>query len=246
MRLNSSCVLFGGFAWAGAFAIVGCSHGPVKETKEGSDPRALLAAACSTGAQVVAAKGSVWLKAQSKEASGQFPAVVSAPSPDRLKMEVTNLVGGTEAIISVEGSRYSIEVPNHKERDERGEASWGGIPLQWANALFLGRVPCPDPSVAMEADVTMGAEGEVIVQTKAALDRVPERYAFRLRQLEGSQWPESLRWERQGPGSAAPIAVDFKFEDPEPKTRSPRKWEAKGAQGEVKVRWRDRQIEMTR
>lgn len=217
-----------------------CSHGP---TTSGKDPRALLGPACQPGSGVKSVKGSVWLKAKSKEASGQFPAVVEAPAPDRLKLEVTNLVGGTEAILTVEGRHYKIEVPNHKERDEQGESSWGGIPLQWANALFLGRVPCPDTNLAKDAVFSQDAQGNLVVETPETLDRLPEKYVYHLRPLEGRLWPDTLHWERKGIAGSAPVIVDFKFEDPEDKTLSPRKWEAKGSQGEVKVRWKDRQVE---
>jgi hypothetical protein len=219
----------------------GCSHGPVKGD---ADPKPLLEQACSPGAGVRSAKGSVWLKAKSNEASGQFPAVVDAPSPERLKMEVTNLVGGTEAILTVEGRRYTIEVPKQKNRTERGEHSWAGIPLQWANALFLGRVPCPESAARKDATLSIGGDGELVVQTKASLDRLPEKYVYRFRSLDAGVWPESLHWERQGIAGSSPVVVDLKFDEPEPKTRSPRKWEAKSAQGEVKVRWRDRQIDL--
>jgi hypothetical protein len=223
--------------------VAGCGHGPVKPE---ADPRALLGQACSPGARVKAVKGSVWLKAKSKEASGQFPAVVEAPSPDKLKMEVTNLVGGTEAILTVEGRHYKIEVPHHKDRNEQGETSWGGIPLQWANALFLGRIPCPDSSITKDAVFHVSGQSELVVETPETLARLPERYVYHFRPLGTGIWPDSLHWERKGIAGSAPIVVDFKFEEPEDKTQSPQKWEAKGSQGEVKVRWRDRQTEMTR
>jgi hypothetical protein len=234
--VTSSLVL----ALATALGLLGaaCSHAPVSRDV---DPRALLNQACLPGMDVKSVKGSVWLKAKSKDASGQFPAIVDAPSADRLKLEVTNLLGGTEAILSVEGRRYKIEVPKKKGRSEEGESYWGGIPLQWANALFLGRIPCPDATIAKDAALSRGPEGELIVETPKTLDRLPERFVYRMRSIEGGYWPESLHWERKGIAGSAPIIVDFSFEDPEAKTRSPQKWEAKGSQGEVKVRWKERQ-----
>jgi hypothetical protein len=227
-------------ALAPALALQGCSHAPINSGAD-ADPRALLAQACEAGAGVKSVKGSVWLKAKSKEASGQFPAEVAAPSADRVRLEVTNPLGGTEAVLSVEGSHYKIQVPNHKERNERGDRSWGGIPLEWANALFLGRIPCPDASRAKDAKLSRGPAGELVVETPKTLDRLPEKYVYRMRAIDGGFWAESLHWERQGIAGSAPVVVDFKFDDPDSKTRSPLKWEAKGAQGEVKVRWKDRQ-----
>ncbi|MGK5082632.1 hypothetical protein WDW37_04940 [Bdellovibrionota bacterium FG-1] len=239
-QVSFSWLLFGFF-----LIFEGCSHAPIQEgAKPEPSLRVLLTQACSPGKHVRSAKGSVWLKAHSKEASGQFPAVVDAPNAEHLKMEITNLVGGTEAVISVDGRHYKIEVPHHKEKSEQGEASWGGIPLQWANSLFLGRIPCPDPSAIEDSGLSVGKDGELMIQTSATLDRQAEKFVFRFKKIEGISWPESLHWEKLNLGNTRPVSVDFKFEDPEAKTLSPKKWEAKGAQGEVKVRWRDRQIEM--
>lgn len=238
MRAPSLCVL------AILVLVSGCSHAPTSSNSgPGGDPRAALALACQPGATIKSVKGSVWLKAKSKEASGQFPAEVEAPSVDRLKLEITNLVGGTEAILTIEGRHYKIEVPNHKERDEQGESSWGGIPLQWANALFLGRIPCPDFPMSAEASVSQDSAGGLTVETPKTLDRLPEKFVYHLRALEGGLWPDTLHWERKGIDGSAPIVVDFKFFDPDQKTHSPQKWEAKGSQGEVRVRWKDRQVE---
>jgi hypothetical protein len=63
-----------------------------------------------------------------------------------------------------------------------------------------------------------------------------EKFIYSFRSWGGKAWPEKLHWERNGGAG-----VDFKFDDPEDKTASPRKWEAKSVQGEVKVRWRDRE-----
>ena len=115
----------GVFASFLAFLLVGCS---AKAIKPDQDPAELLAQACKPGARIVSARGSVWLKAKSKEASGQFPANVKA-SPENLELEVTNLIGGTEAFIQVKGKKYEIRVPGKSKKDkarvEKGANSWG-------------------------------------------------------------------------------------------------------------------------
>lgn len=204
-----------------------------------SDPKALLAQACAPGRDVVGTQGSVWLKAQSQEAKGQFPAGVSAQTPGTLRLEITNLVGGTEAVITVEGPRYLIQVPGKNPRSEKGFGSWGGIPLRWATELFLGRIPCPSAADLEKAALSVDKDGVLTVRTQASIEGEGETYVYRFRSWAGGYWPDSLRWERKGAFAAQ---VDFKFDDPEDKTASPRKWEAKSPQGEVKVRWRDRDV----
>src|SRR5687768_265187 len=90
-----------------AMLIASCSSRVVREDQ---DPAVLLRSACSVGEGVTQAVGAVWLRAKSKEASGQFPANVKATSTT-LDLEVTNLIGGTEAWISVRGRKYEIRVP---------------------------------------------------------------------------------------------------------------------------------------
>jgi hypothetical protein len=174
------------------------------------------------------------MKAESKDAKGTFPANVTAKAPDSLTLEVVNLIGGTQAIITVEGGKYTILVPdkNGKNRKKEGQGSWGGIPLHWASDLFLGKIPCPPADALASAKLSLSPEHDLIVELPE------ERFVYSFRSWGGKAWPERLHWERKDTSVAA---VDFKFDDPEDKTHSPRKWEAKSVQGEVKVRWRDRE-----
>lgn len=204
------------------------------------DPKALLSQACAPGKGTTGVTGSVWLKAASKEAKGQFPAAVNAQSPATLRLEITNLVGGTEAVITVEGQRYAIQVPGKNQRSEQGQGSWGGIPLRWSTELFLGRVPCPNPGELEGADVAVDEDGVLTVETRSSLQGQGEKFVYRFRSWNGGRWPVSLHWEKKGPLATS---VEFKFDDPEDRTASPRKWEAKSSQGEVKVRWRDRDVQ---
>jgi hypothetical protein len=222
------------------FVLSGCSH--ALEVKV-QDPQKLLDYACGPGGGISAIKGSVWLKTQSKEVSGQFPALVDAHAKKQtLILEVTNLIGGTEALISVVGQKYTISVPsqpNKKHQIEQGQGTWGGIPLQWSTDLFLGRIPCPLEKDPAKLAITASEEGDLTIETRSQGRRESERYVYQFRQWEGVPWPEALHWERTG---SALLSVDFKFDDPEDTTRSPRKWEAKSPRGEVKVRWKDRKV----
>lgn len=203
------------------------------------DAEALLAHACRPGEGIQSVKGSVGMKAQSKEASGQFPASVLATAPDHLRVEVNNVLGGTEAVIAVEGRHYRVDIPSKKKRMEEGSGAWGGIPLEWATQLFLGRIPCPPEAARKDTKLSVSAEGDLVAETPAVLDRDEERFTYHFRSWQGKPWPETLHWERKG---SIPLAVDFKFDDPEDQTASPRKWEAKSPRGEVKIRWRDREL----
>lgn len=215
-----------------------CSHVPPASEVQ---PQVLLEQACEPGSKVASVKGFAWLQAKSKDASGQFPAMIDARAPDHLELEVNNLLGGTEAIIRVDGRRYKIEIPSRKDQSQVGVDSWGGIPLQWATELFLGRIPCPSPKVISTASLTVAKNGELVVETQPNLGQESEKFTYTFKSWGGRHWPGSLRWERRG---LLTQTVEFKFDDPEDETHSPKKWEAKSSQGEVKVRWRGREREM--
>lgn len=228
-----------GCAAFAACSLFSCAtSSPVKET----NPQKLLAEACAPGAGIKSVRGGVYMRASSKEASGQFPATIDATAPSSVRMEITNLIGGTEAIISVQQRNYRIEIPGKPERTERGSQSWGGIPLQWASDLFLGKVPCPASLRATDFRLSRPQDGELHVEIPAGLDGDAQVFIYRFRLVHGRPWPESLHWERKAASLALQSQVDFRFDDPDPQTRSPLKWEAKSSQGEVKVRWKDREL----
>lgn len=173
------------------------------------------------------------MNVKSADSSGQFPAEVLV-KPEVLRLEVTNLVGGREALIQVEGGKYTVE---REGKVLKGRRSWGGIPLEWAQTVFQGRVPCPrDLNLDGKGSLRMTKtpEGELMVETINH-----EKFTYRFRSWAGSPWPEFVRWEAtQG---SQPVQVEFSFQEPDDKTGVAKIWLAKSAQGEVKVRWKDRE-----
>lgn len=221
----------------------GCAHKAVTVGAETPEQlQALLKMACKPSEKVTRVSGSVWLKAKSKEASGQFPATVFAESEkSRLKMEVTNLVGGVEAAIEITGDEYLIQGPKLKA-PMKGKQSWGGIPLEWAHALFMGKVPCAHRSEWVILKLESPSDGQLTVRRPVSgLKNHEEIFEYRFKKWGEEYWPEHLIWSRTGEGKET--RVEFKFDDPEEGTGAPKRWEAKSAMGEVKVRWKDRSPE---
>jgi hypothetical protein len=225
-----------------------CAHMQVSNTES---PESLLKEACSLGATNQAVRGSVWMTLDSKDAKGRFPATVEAQAPDRVTIEVTNLIGSREALIQVNQGSYSVDIPDRetgKSRRADGVGAWGGIPLRWASELFLGRIPCPSREQQSSLGTPGGAPGRITVHmtnTGELLAETPvEKFVYRFRQYAGKPWPEALHWERMGEHlrEHQGETVDFKFDSPDDKTGTPKKWEAKSSLGEVKLRWSDLQI----
>ncbi len=215
--------------------LAGCA-GPAISPQ--ADPEKLLQTACEPGATIQSVKGSLWMKATSKGTGGQFPAEVVAAAPDSVHLEVTNLIGSTQAIIDVKDGKYRIQALDKKGQLKpmgAGKDSWGGIPLRWATDLFLGRIPCPSEASRGGAKISVGPDQSLKVEAGT------ETFIYRFRSYAGRPWTEGLTWEISKP-IGEQKRVEFKFDDPEDKTRSPKKWEARSSDGEVKVRWKDREI----
>ena len=212
-----------------------------KQSRSAEDLDRLYHMTCEIGQSVRSVQGTVLLKAKSSEASGQYPADVMASAPDQLRLDVTNVLGGTEASIRI--SHNHFEVLRSDERVEQSEGphgSWGGIPLYWATDLFLGRIPCSEQNA--ELKLSQNSEGDLIATVPEKKGREwREKFVYRYQMEDGKFWPVAMNWERIG---SSATSVDFRFEAPEKQTLSPMKWEAKSQQGAIKVRWRERKIKL--
>lgn len=220
------------------FFLVGCASAPRFQEEISSDK--LFAAACKLGSNLQSAKGTAWLKVSSKDFSGQYSTTVQVPDRNHLKLTIDNILGGTEATILVDHQHYSIhrgEGKGDQTQTGQGNESWGGIPLVWATSLFLGHVPCP--SSELPYDLHQPEKGRLEVFVKNGSGNVVEQFIYSFRKIAEGPWPESLHWERLGKKS---VIVDFKFDQPELRTLSPKKWEAHSVDGLVKVIWRDRSV----
>ena len=216
----------------------GCSSGPKSKNSSKESPQVLFKSVCETGKAIKAVHGNIWLKTYSKEVSGQFSANVVVTPSDQVKLEITNIFGGIEALITVDERHYEIsDASGKKKTSDQGLGTWGGIPLHWASALFRGQIPCPNENDSIQ--VNTNSDGAIVVLVAGRADRSPQKFVYQLRTLDsGRAWPEALHWERL---SVPPITVDFKFDDPEESTLSPKKWEARSVKGAVKIRWKDRE-----
>jgi hypothetical protein len=200
---------------------------------------------CSTPLAWKEVRGSLWMKIDSTKESAQFPAQFRAVAPGTVQMEVTNLVGGAMASLSIEGGTYRLRYNDATLAPQVGRGSWEGIPLQWAADLFLGKMPCPvlsgpDRALKVELSESRDESHDLIaraVYQQGAKNSV-EIFRYRTKQWGGKPWVEKLDWglERR------PVQVSFEFEDPSEKG-PPNKWTAQSPQGLVKLRFSNRVFE---
>jgi hypothetical protein len=242
-----------------SFYLSACAQQRVRPQEH--NPEGLARFACSPGSRLSEVQGSLWLKVQSSEASGQFPAQVNvsmasvskgSASPlgsnqgqasKRFHMEVNNLFGGVEATITLEQGRVWVKGKDQNAKPElRAHGTWSGIPLEWASDLVLGKIPCPEKGELKNLKFSLLEDGSLRIERPARLGYDAEVFLFKFRYWNGQPWPEELQWKRGGPFAQA---VDFKFADPEAETGSPLRWEAKSALGQMKLKWRERKTGLT-
>lgn len=174
------------------------------------------------------------MKVSSDDARGQFPANVLVQDPQQLDLEITNLLGGTEATVTVRGDKYRVVKGGKESRSWQGTGTWGGIPLRWASELFLGRFPCPAPQEQAKARVSIEGDDQLRVDVGS------ETYVYSVKEWSGKMWAFELEWMTKGsPGGD----LKFEFAEPEDVTGSPLDWTAKSSKGEVRVRWKKGQRE---
>lgn len=216
------------------FLVQACSTAPSKSERD--DPASLLRGACKLDGTPHEVTGSVWMKAKSKEASGQFPATVQAkanPSePLELRLEVTQLLGARAALIEIRGNDFKVETPKQGSVNKKA-SSWGGIPLDWASQLFLDRFPCPADEELSQLRWHWLSDSEL--EGRAASGEVIWKYKFRRWNLK--PWVEAVFWQKS-PEKSLEITRD----DPDPSEGWARRWEASSPSGQVKVRWKDRRV----
>jgi len=203
---------------------------------ERDDPIKLIKGVCALDGAPREVIGSVWMKAKSKEASGQFPATVQARArpdePLELRIEVNQLLGARAALIEIRGSDFKVETSKQGSVNRKA-TSWGGIPLEWASQLFLDRFPCPNEQDLSRIRWRWLSESEL--EGRPEVGEIVWRFKFRRWNLK--PWVESVFWQK-----AAGKTLEVTRDDPDPSEGWARRWEASSSSGQVKVRWKERKI----
>ena len=116
--------------------------------------------------------------------------------------------------------------------------TWGGVPLYWASDLFIGRFPCPDSKAAIQ--LHLESADSLVIESDS------QKFIYTFTEKNGYPWPVALHWSSIGKKDSEKLGegndVDFIFDEPDLKTLSPLKWEARSTQGKVKARWKHRDI----
>lgn len=213
----------------GLGSLLGCAGRTTISREQGLEAWRSLCLVPHATEQVVS--GSVYLRARSFEdstQSGQFSADVRASRADGLRLQILNPLGGREAEIRV--TPEAVWINGKRSLGEKTSASWGGIPLRYALELFLGIPPCP--KLAESAEISVEDTDTLVARSGS------ETYRYRVKRWVNGYYPSWVQWQPQ-----TGAAIEFLFEDVDSAAHYAKKWEAKGASGEVKVKWRERRLQ---
>lgn len=195
---------------------------------------------CAIGRGIDTVSGNAWMRVQSPELKGQFPASIVARRDGDLDLEATNLVGGVEARVRIRDRILQVQEKNDAEFRVRAMDSWAGLPIRWASELFVGRIPCPLPTESGNRAEGDSARPEVFRVT----DAEGGRFEYTMTKEDGVLWVKKLVWVHR---SGQP-ALEVEFSSMEAETHSPLRWTlvSKRVDGstsaELKVRWRERKL----
>jgi hypothetical protein len=210
--------------------------------------RDLLSAACPAGF-TKKLSGSVWMKIESKEMSGQFPASVLVDYPTKFTVEVTNLIGSPQAWLTIENGKTELKFTPENEkqygRAPRAREVLGGLPIELAPRLFSGGVPCPSDDKNQDIRVKQTDEGGLEVTAVDLRTRISTRYVYSYTKVAGQPWVAEADYEKLARGAkpgAKSNLIKIIREEPSDPDSAPKRWSASSSHGEIKVRWKDRTV----
>jgi hypothetical protein len=90
--------------------------------------------------------GDIVVRSSTKEFKGQYPASVHFSKDKSFTMEVTNLIGGTIAILKGEPSSIEVFSSGRPQYNRKGIKQYMGLSIPLFAKLLHGDLPCPDSS----------------------------------------------------------------------------------------------------
>ena len=253
-RVNSRIILFVTFSVV--LFVQGCAHTP--DSAMEADPVALLNEVCGNGrAGYSTSSGYIGIVVRSKKVSGTFSGAVKV-DPQKMDLEVTNPLGGTEAAIHAEDRVVTVLVPGKEKKIYPDAYSWNGVPIHFAPEMFLGRFPCP---------AVFGKSREAIGFADQGREKIQSRYGIKFRQAEpgelaieapdpsgknqevyryqfdvqdGKYLAIAMAWEVQNSPKGL---VRFELLEKDPETHESKGWKVVSNEGEVKLLWKSRRSE---
>ena len=112
--------------------------------------------------------GEILVRSSTKEFKGQYPASIHFSKEKDFSLEVTNLIGGTVAILKGDPNSVEVFSTSRPQYNRKGIKKYMGLPIPLFAKLLHGDFPCPE-SAAVKV------EGSEIIINDADLEWRMER-----------------------------------------------------------------------
>lgn len=213
--------------------LVSCASAPRLRKHSNLSPIEVLKKTCLIGSQIHQVRGEAWMKIKSEDKSsrnGQFPASIASQPTGALRIEVTNPIGGTEAIIDWSDTDFVLKLKDRKPDTRKigHSSSWSGVPLRFGRALLMGKMVCPKPETMAQGHSSW-RDDQLFFETSE------ETFEYLYEFGQPEYFPTQVVWTRKS--SQGDVVVAFKFDRPDTQTQSPLTWEAKSRGEELKFKW---------
>ncbi len=207
-------------------SILGCTS--AQKRSEG-DPQAAFQQICTRPDEVDQVSGSVWIKIDGPRGKGQFPANVlyERVPAQKLVIQVTDLIGTplSELTVDDQGLRVVGQGSNIDWIKKSIESqSLLGLKPKTLTHLFAGKPICPT-----QVERVYWSESELVAEVNRTIS-----YRYGLVSWGGRLLVSSL----------AVTGLRVEFLDPEDPIGLPKQMHGESAQGSIKVRWRDRKLQL--
>lgn len=130
--------------------LISCSTAPhaSKEKMTDIEAKGFLAKRCSivgiSKSNLRELKGEILVRSSTREFKGQYPASIHFLKDGSFVLEVTNLIGGTVAMLKGNSSSIDVMSPPQPQFNRKGIQSYMGLPVKLLLQLLHGDLPCPD------------------------------------------------------------------------------------------------------
>jgi hypothetical protein len=195
-----------------------------------SEAKAFLTKWCSSVGRPSSAhhelKGEVLVRSSTREFKGQYPASVHFSKEGTFVLEVTNLIGGTVAMLKVNESSIEIIYSSQPKFNRKGIKSYMGLPVKLLLQMLHGDLPCPD------------LKEDVFGDTRILVKDGRFHWEFERAETDAGMIPFKVKITEAGREQ-----VDFRIEKWNQMEGYAEKVKVSTPEGELKWTWRSRDLE---
>ncbi len=145
------------FGFVGLFLLSSCSSTPKSSQEKISQQEAesFLKRYCSTLSEKSSLDqelfGDLIVRSSTKEFKGQYPASIHFSKDKSFSLEVTNIIGGSVAILKGDQSSVEVFSGSQPQYNRKNIKEYMGISIPLLTKLLHGDLPCPDSTAVRVA-----------------------------------------------------------------------------------------------